>query len=94
VLGGAAAEGQDQGGTVQQLGDDLMLEGTEGGLAVVGEDLADRAAGAPLDHLVAVGERQPEPGGEQVPDRGLARAHEPDQDDHGAAGPSVSHSSR
>src|ERR1035441_4336536 len=63
-----------------------MLQGAEGRLAVLGEDLRDRAARTLLDHLVAIGERQLEPGGEQGPDRGLARTHEADEDDHGDSG--------
>ena len=86
MLGRAAAQGQDQVGAVQQFGDDLVLEGTEGGLAVLGEDLPDRAARALLDHLVAVGERQPEFRGEQVADVVLPGPHEPDEDDHGPVG--------
>jgi hypothetical protein len=85
MLGGTAAQRQDQGGTVEQFGDDLVLEGAEGGLAVRGEDLLDPAARALLDHLVAVREGEPEALGEQVPDGGLAGAHEADQDDHGPA---------
>ncbi len=90
MLDGAAAQGQDPGGTVQDFGDDLVLQGPERGLAVLGEDLPDRAAGPPLDHLVAVGERESEPGGEQAADRALARSHETDEDDHGCAGASGS----
>ena len=82
MLGGAAAQGQDQGGAVQQFGDDLVLEGAEGGLAVLREDLPDRPAGAPLDDLVAVGEREFQALGEQLPDGGLAGPHEADQHDH------------
>src|ERR1039457_6843526 len=63
-----------------------MLQGAEGRLAVPGEDLRDRAARTLLGHLVAIGERQLEPGGEQGPDRGLARTHEADEDDHGDSG--------
>src|ERR1035441_288183 len=63
-----------------------MLQGAEGRLAVLGEDLRDRAARTLLDHLVAIGERQLEPGGEQGPDRGLARTQEADEDDHGDSG--------
>src|ERR1700721_2324714 len=88
VLGGAAAQGQDERGASQQVGDDLVLEGTEGRLAVLGEDLRDRAAGPLLDDLVAVGERESQALGEQLPDGGLAGAHEADQDDPGPACPS------
>src|ERR1035438_10613514 len=63
-----------------------VLQGAEGRLAVLGEDLLDRAARALLDHLVAVGERQLQPGREQAPDRGLAGPHEADEDDHGPIG--------
>src|ERR1039457_7447333 len=63
-----------------------MLQGAEGRLAVLGEDVRDRAPRTLLDHLVAIGERQLEPGGEQGPDRGLARTHEADEDDHGDSG--------
>ena len=66
MLGRTAAEGEYQSGTIEQFGDDLALQGAERGLAVLGEDLPDRAARPLLDYLVAVGERQPQPGGEQV----------------------------
>ncbi len=85
MFGGAAAEGQDGLGTVDQVRDDLPLELAERRLAVLGEDLPDRAAGSLLDHVVAVGEREPEALGEQVADGGLPGAHEADQDDHGGA---------
>ena len=62
-----------------------MLEGAEGGLAVLGEDLPDGTAGSLLDDLVAVGERESEALGEQVADGGLPGPHEADEDDHGSA---------
>ena len=54
-------------------------------LAVAVEHLGDGAAGGLLDLGVGVAERQPEPRGQAAADRGLARAHQPDQHD-GAAG--------
>jgi hypothetical protein len=85
VLGGAAAQGQDQVGAVQQPGDYVVLEGAEGGLAVVGEDLPDGAPRPLLEDQVAVGELQTELFREQRPDGGLPGSHEADQDDHGSS---------
>ena len=67
----------------QQLRGHRVLQLAERGLAVGGEDVPHAAPGALLDDQVGVHERQAEPLGEQVPDGGLARAHEPDQHDHG-----------
>src|ERR1700733_16005350 len=95
VLGGrildpAAAEREDCVLAAQQLGRDLVLELAEGRLTVRDEDLPDAAAGAALDDQVAVDERQPQLLREHVPDRGLARPHEPDQADHAREPPVIS----
>ena len=79
---GAAAEREHRVRAVEEAGDDVMLDVAERRLAVRGENLPDRAPGALLDHQVAVHERQPEPVGEHPAHRGLARAHEADDDDH------------
>jgi hypothetical protein len=85
VGGRAAAEGEHRVLAVQQVRDDRVLQLAEGRLAVVGEDPRDRPARRALDDVVAVGERDAELRREQAADRGLARAHEADDDDHGAA---------
>ncbi len=87
VLDRATAEREHDVGAVKQVRDHLVLKGAEGGLSVVGEDLPDGLARPLFDHLVAVGERNAELRGEQAPHRRLARAHEPDEDDHPLPGP-------
>ena len=82
VLGGAAAQGEDRLGAVDQVGHDPVLDLAERGLAVLGEDVPHRPLGPLLDDQVAVDERQPEALGQQVPDGGLAGPHEADEDDH------------
>ena len=51
------------------------------GLAIVGEDLPHRAAGALLDDRVAVDQPPAEPLGDDAPHGGLAGSHQPDEDD-------------
>jgi hypothetical protein len=85
MFGRAAAQGQDGLGPVDQVRDDLAFQLAEGGLAVRGEDLPDRASRPLFDDQVAVDEREAEALGEQVADGGLPGAHEADQDDHGSA---------
>ncbi|MCH8627011.1 hypothetical protein MM440_04220 [Arsenicicoccus piscis] len=80
----AAAESEDARWPVEQLDDGLLLEGTEGRLALAGEEGLHGAADALLDDVVAVDELRAEVGGETTADRGLARPHETDEDDHGA----------
>jgi hypothetical protein len=85
VLDRAAAEREHDAGAVKQVRDHLVLKGAEAGLSVVREHLPDRLARPLFDHLVAVGERDAEVRGEQAAHRRLARAHEPDEDDHPAS---------
>ena len=65
----------------EQAADHPPLAVAELALAVAGEQLGDGAAGRQLDLGVGVAERQPEPGRQPPPDRGLAGAHQPDQHD-------------
>jgi hypothetical protein len=68
-------------GAVQRVQQGGRLEHAIGGLTVGAPDLADGAPGALLDHLVGVDERPPQPSGEELANRRLARAHQPDEDD-------------
>src|SRR5207248_2539841 len=61
--------------------DGMLLDPPELGLAALGEELGDRLAGALLDRRVEIEEGTVEPLGELAPERGLARAHEADEDD-------------
>ena len=64
-----------------QVGDGLSLEPSEGRLALVGEELRDRAAGPRLDALVEVDERRPVPCREPTADDALAAPGQADQHD-------------
>ena len=68
-------------GTRRGTDDRVALAGAEAFLALVAEDLLDRAAGLGGDHVVGVAELETEARGERPADRGLAGGHEPDQDD-------------
>ena len=73
----AAAQGQRaQAGALEQLEHEGLLLGAEGRLAVAREDVGHRRAGALLEHLVGVEGL----GIQRASGRGLARAHEPDED--------------
>jgi hypothetical protein len=89
----AAAKGEHGLRSVDKLADDAALQLAERGLAVIGEELPDRASGPLLDDMVAVDERQPEALGEQVPHGRFTRPHEADENDHGAVSPGSGSSS-
>ena len=62
-------------------GDRAPLAGPEPGLALLGEDLRDRPAGRRLDALVEVDEGRAVAVRQPPPDRALAAAGQPDEDD-------------
>ncbi len=78
---GAAAERQHQRVAGQQPADHPALAGAEVALAVAGEQFGDRAARRQLDLRIGVAERQAQSRRQPPADRGLAGAHQPDQDD-------------
>ncbi len=88
ALGRAAAEREHHVGAAQQVGDHLVLQRAERGLAIGREDLRDAPARAGLDHVVAVKERHAQRAREQAAHGGLARAHEPREHDHARPGES------
>ena len=55
---------------------DGRLDLPEAGLAVAGEELVDRGAGAPLDLMVEVDELPAQPARDLLAERRLARTHE------------------
>src|SRR6266545_4065890 len=84
----ATTGGDDVAALEREQTDDLVLERPEVRLAFFREDLGDGAAFRGGDHLVRLHETSAEPAGEEAPDRGLSRSHEPDEDDvvrHGLA---------
>ena len=64
----------------EHVADDLFFDAPEAALAV-GEELDDRRAGQPLDLLVDVEKRTPDPRSRLRTERRFARAHEPDERD-------------
>jgi hypothetical protein len=58
-----------------------LLDGAEGGLALVDEDVGDGPALGGDDVVVGVPVADPQPLGQQLPHRGLAHAHGADQHD-------------
>ena len=66
---------------LEQAADHAALAVAEGRLAEAREDLLDRAARGALDLVVGVDEVEAEALREAPPDRGLARAHQPDEHD-------------
>ena len=88
---GAAAGGDDPldvGGRIgrSEVCDRGAFEVAEMRLALVGEDLGDRAAGPRLDPLVHVDEGRAVPVRQPPPDNALAAARQPDEHDvHGLA---------
>ncbi|ALE77751.1 hypothetical protein WY02_04025 [Pseudonocardia sp. AL041005-10] len=82
---GAAAEGEDAVPGAQLLGDDLALQRTERGLALLDEHLRDRLADAGDDRGVGVGEVQADPLREQRADGALAGPGRADEHHPGAA---------
>ena len=78
VEDGAAAEREHAGMAADQPGRGGAFERPERLLAVLDEDVADRLARRLLDDRVGIHEIQPEPGGDQRADGGLARAGRPD----------------
>lgn len=77
----AAAGGDDLLFLGGEFGDEGFFEGAEGGFAIVGEDIADAAAGALFDEFVGIDESEAEEFGEEVADGGFACAHEADEGD-------------
>ena len=63
-----------------------MLAVAKGGLAVLLEDILDRAAGRRLDLLVGVDEGQADARGKAPTDAGLADSHKADKDDRSLEG--------
>ena len=82
---GAAASGDHPRPFRQQPGHDPALAVAEIGLAVLGEDVGDRHAGRPLDLGIGVDELEPETARQAAPRRGLAAAHQADEDDRALA---------
>ena len=81
---GAAAERQHQRVAGQQPADHPALAGAEVALAIAGEQFGDGAARRQLDLGIGVAERQAQSRRQPPADRGLAGAHQPDQDDAAA----------
>src|SRR5690606_19528676 len=82
----AAAEGEDAVVLGEGLTHGLLLQGAEGRLAVLDEDVGDGASLRGDDVLVRVPVAGAEPFGEQVPDGGLADAHRADEDEQRGGG--------
>src|SRR3989442_12676990 len=76
-----AAGGDHVAGLEGERGERLALETAEGVLAVVTEDVGDRAAVARDDHVVGLDEASAEAAREQAPADRLPRPHEPHDDD-------------
>ncbi len=76
---GCTAAQRDDAGAREGVDRRVPLQRPEVLLAVVGEDLPDLEAGAPLDVRVDVDERDAEALGEEASDRGLAGARRADQ---------------
>src|SRR5581483_3414863 len=78
-LDGAAAEGDHaRRAALARVADEARLDLAERRLALLGEEVPDRALG-PLDLVVDVDEAAAQPLGHDRPQRRLARAHEADQ---------------
>ncbi len=78
---GTTAGGQHARAALRQGVDDVLLDVPERRLAMGVEEVADRAADALLDLVVAVDERQAEVTRKMAPDRGLPSAGHADEGD-------------
>jgi len=74
-----AAGGNNRASPQREFLDDAVSERTEGGLAVVLENFRDAFAGARLDDVVGVEEREVHLRGDQLADGGFAGSHEADE---------------
>ena len=76
---GTATRRQHDAGQLRELGDDRLFTIAEAGLALDLEDRRDADAQPRFELVVGVDETLVESLGERPPERGLSRAHQPDQ---------------